>query len=147
MFFNMYSFTKFISLLPHPVCSPIQYCLSMPAISTYYALSTACLCLLATMIHRLKSNHTPPACGVVPNRHSTIGDGFIQHKTLNTEWWFVNTTQVYHGGGGGFNIGFSSLHCEIWMWNNSNTLFGLTTIIWMHPENSIAHETRSMSVC
>ena len=27
----------------------------------------------------LLRNHTPPACGVVPNRHSTIDDGLIDH--------------------------------------------------------------------
>ena len=38
------------------------------------------------MIHRLLSNHTRLACGVVPNRHFTIGAGFIDPKIANTGW-------------------------------------------------------------
>ena len=54
------------------------------------------------VIHGLLSNATRLACGVVPNRHFTIGDGFIDCKITNTGWLFVNTTLVcYRGRGGG----------------------------------------------
>ena len=126
MFFNMYSFTKFIifvtatSLFTNTILLEHGYLYQR----IVHRLSlTPCVSLLPCtfhfqVIHRLPSNHTLPACGVVPKRHSTIGDGFIEHKALNREWWFLNTAQVCHrGGGGGVNTWFSSLHCETWMWN------------------------------
>ena len=103
MFINMYSFTKFIIF----VTAPCSFTNTILLEHTYLYQCTmhcpllACVCLVPCtfhfqVIHRLPSNHTPPACGVVPNRRSTIGDGFIDQKAVNIEWWFVNTTQVCH---------------------------------------------------
>ena len=103
VFFNMYSFTKFIIFITAPCLFTNTILLEHAYLyqrTMHYPL-LACVCLVPCtfhfqVIHRLLSNHTPPACGVVPNRHSTIGDGVIDHKTVNTKWWFVNTTQVCH---------------------------------------------------
>ena len=87
MFFNMYSFIKFIifvtalSLFGNTIL--LEHAYLYQRIMHYPLL--ACVCLVPDtfhfhVIHTLLSNHTPPACGVVPNRHSTIGDGFTDHK-------------------------------------------------------------------
>ena len=118
MFFNVYSFTKFIIF----VTAPCLFTNTMLLEHAYLCQRTVHRVLLAFVsllpctlrfhvIHRLLSSHISPACGVVASRQCTIGDGFIQHKTINTEWWFVNLTDVYHRGGG-FNTGFPSLQCE-----------------------------------
>ena len=92
VFINMYSFTKFLMF----ASAPCLFTNAMLLEHTYLCQRTmhcpllACVCTVPCtfhfqVIHRLLSNHTPPVCGVVPNRRSTIGDGFIDHKTVNTE--------------------------------------------------------------
>ena len=105
MFFNMYSFTKFNIFVTAPCLFTNTMLLGHAYLyqRTMHCPLLACVCLVPCTFHfrvnhRLLSNHTPPACGMVPKRRSTIGDGFIDHKTVNTEWWFVNTTHVVCGG-------------------------------------------------
>ena len=120
----MYPFTKFIVFVTAPCLFTNTILLEHAYLyqCTMHCPPLAFVCLAPCtfrfpVLHRLLRNHIPPLCGVVPSRHYTIGDGFSGHKTVNTKWWFVYTTQVYHWGRGGFNTGFSPLHCEMWMWN------------------------------
>ena len=122
MFLNMYSFTKFIIFVTAPCLFTNTILLEHVYLyqRTMHRPLLAYVCLVPCtfhfqVIHRLLSNRTPPACGVVPNRHSTIGDGFIDHETVNREWWFVNTTQVCQRGVS--TLGFPDC-TETWMWNN-----------------------------
>ena len=101
VFFNMHSFTKFIIFINAPCLFTNTILLEHGYLyqRTMHCPLLACVCSVPCffhfqVIHRLLSNHTAPACGVVPNSHATMGDGLIDHKTVNTEWWFVNTTQV-----------------------------------------------------
>ena len=91
MFFNMYSFTKFIIFVTEPCLFTNTLLLEHASLHqrNVHCPLLGCVCLLPRpihfqVIHRLPSNHTPPVCGVVSKRHSTIGDGFIERKTLNT---------------------------------------------------------------
>ena len=119
VFFNMYSLTKFVIFVTKPSLFTNTILLEHAFLHqrAMHCPLLACVCLmpctfLFQAIHRSPSKHTPPVCGVVSNRHSTIGDGFIQHKAHNIERWIVNTTQVCHwAGGGGSTPGFP--HCTV----------------------------------
>ena len=91
MFFNMYSFTMFCIFVPEPCLFNATMLLQHASVHqrTMHCALLVCVSLPPCsfhfqVIHRLSSNQTPAPCGVVSIRHSTIGDGFIQHKTLNT---------------------------------------------------------------
>ena len=117
VFFYVYSFTKCIIFVTEACLFTNTMVLEHASLHqrTMHCSLLACGCLLPftfhfEVIHRLPSNHTPPTCWRVSNRRSTIGDGLIQHKTLNAEWWFLNNTHVYHGRGGS-RPGF--FHCDV----------------------------------